>query len=467
MPRPKWGRKAASGLLIAAMILSMIITTPVFAEGAAPNHISAVMTESPQDSVMIAWETSDTTVTQTVVEVVKAADEAQFDSAEVMTYSDGSISIAGSRAYSKVLVTGLEAGTEYYYRCRNDSSTGWSEVGRFVTAPDTREAFTFVYLSDLQINSTNDAEKTKVMLDHLNERFGDESAFTLITGDFTDSSSQAQWDTLFQIDGDRFSKSLTVPTIGNHDSFGSTNYLKLNFPDPPDRDGDPTNGIAYTYAFEYGAALFMVINVNGDLQAIADWVEDQVAKSDKPWQIVAFHEAIYTAGSHISGTSNARKILSPVFDRVGIDLVLQGHDHTYSRSIVNGDGSIQIAQSVDGSRNNVFDPEAPVYYQTVSGANKFYSPASSYSISPGDPLLPNYGFIDYMVNISADAASADGNKMCYTGITVCDEKITLSTYYTTTKTFKTGLLETYTIYSRNPAYVPKGSRWKYLDDGTD
>lgn len=95
MPRPKWGRKAASGLLIAAMILSMIITTPVFAEGAAPNHISAVMTESPQDSVMIAWETSDTTVTQTVVEVVKAADEAQFDSAEVMTYSDGSISIAG------------------------------------------------------------------------------------------------------------------------------------------------------------------------------------------------------------------------------------------------------------------------------------------------------------------------------------------------------------------------------------
>ena len=293
-------------------------------------------------------------------------------------------------------------------------------------------------------------------------------AFPKKYGDFTDYNSQSEWNELFDMAGNLFSNAVTVPVLGNHDRTFGTNYTNYKFPDPPTDDDDPTKGIEYTYAFEYGAALFMVIRVDDSsmLQTIAEWMKEQVNNSDKPWKIVAFHEALYSAGSHLSEQANARKVLSPVFDRLGIDLVLQGHDHTYSRSIVAGDGSKVTPVSVDGSPNKVFDPDAPIYYQTISGATRFYSPGS-YSPGSGDPLLPNYQFIDFKVDIQADSSSADGNKMCYTGITVSNEAITLTTYYTTTKTLEKGHLETYTIYNTNPAYITKGSEWKYLDDGSE
>lgn len=55
-------RKSAilSCILVLAMLCSIITVQPVFAAGAIPYHISIVMTESPQDSVYIAWTTNDT-----------------------------------------------------------------------------------------------------------------------------------------------------------------------------------------------------------------------------------------------------------------------------------------------------------------------------------------------------------------------------------------------------------------------
>ena len=445
------------------MLCSIITVQPVFADGDVPCHISIVMTESPQDSVLIAWETNDTSVKQAIVQVVEAEDPDGFKSDKVMETTDGSVTVSGGIAYSKALVTGLKAGTEYIFMCGD--GTSWSEVGTFKTSPETQEPFTFLYLSDPQINlssGSQEASKTRQMFEDAWAQFGNDLSFTLITGDFTDYNDPKEWNELFDMAGNLFSNAAMVPVLGNHDRTFGTNYIRFKFPDPPTKNDDPTNGIEYTYAFEYGAALFMVIRVDSisNLQTIARWVEEQVNSSDKPWQIVAFHEAMYSAGDHIMEQAEARKVLSPVFDSLGIDLVLQGHDHTYSRSIVNGDGSKETPVSVDGSPNKVFDPDAPIYYQTISGATRFYS-GTTYFPGSDDPLLPNYEFIDFKPEKTTE------DRMYYTGITVSNEFITLTTYYTTTTTFNKGLLETYTIYNTNPAYIPKGSEWKYFDAGTE
>ena len=57
--------------------------------------------------------------------------------------------------------------------------------------------------------------------------------------------------------------------------------------------------------------------------------------------MVTIHQDIYGSGLDHSDTDGMilRTQLTPVFDRYDIDVVLQGHDHTYSRSkILYGDG---------------------------------------------------------------------------------------------------------------------------------
>ena len=68
-----------------------------------------------------------------------------------------------------------------------------------------------------------------------------------------------------------------------------------------------------------------------------------VAKAypDTKWRIVTIHQDIYGSGLDHSDTDGMilRTQLTPVFDKYDIDVVLQGHDHTYSRSkILYGDG---------------------------------------------------------------------------------------------------------------------------------
>ncbi len=50
-----------------------------------------------------------------------------------------------------------------------------------------------------------------------------------------------------------------------------------------------------------------------------------------PWIIVAIHQPVYSISKRRNKT-DFQKFLVPVFDRFSVDLVLQGHDHGYSRT---------------------------------------------------------------------------------------------------------------------------------------
>ena len=77
---------------------------------------------------------------------------------------------------------------------------------------------------------------------------------------------------------------------------------------------------------------------------------------DAAWRIVTIHQDIYGSGLDHSDTDGMilRTQLTPIFDQYDIDVVLQGHDHTYSRSkLLYGDGqthgAYEFQLNADGS----------------------------------------------------------------------------------------------------------------------
>jgi hypothetical protein len=97
------------------------------------------------------------------------------------------------------------------------------------------------------------------------------------------------------------------------------------------------------YAFTVGDARFFSLDTNQEGFAVAgaasiaegsaqrEWLERELARSNETWKIAFFHAPVYSSGKH--GVKKAvRDSLEPLFERYGVDLALQGHDHNYERT---------------------------------------------------------------------------------------------------------------------------------------
>ena len=73
-----------------------------------------------------------------------------------------------------------------------------------------------------------------------------------------------------------------------------------------------------------------------DSTAIADaqtrWLARALATSRAPWKVAVFHHPPHTCGVY-TGNLAVRRSWSPLFERYGVRLVLNGHDHNYQRFV--------------------------------------------------------------------------------------------------------------------------------------
>lgn len=154
----------------------------------------------------------------------------------------------------------------------------------------------------------------------------------------------------------------TVPiatTIGNHDATNKSYSFHFNNPNPFTEEKSPSvagNGYYYTY----GNALFIVLNTNNyncaDHEALI-----QKAIKENPntrWRIVSIHQDIYGSGADHSESDGMvlRTQLTPIFDKYDIDVVLQGHDHSYSRThLLQADGKAHPAYGPHVTATGDFD----------------------------------------------------------------------------------------------------------------
>ena len=82
------------------------------------------------------------------------------------------------------------------------------------------------------------------------------------------------------------------------------------------------------YVFRRDGVRFVVADSNG---LNYTWLRKATrAKTGDHWTIVLFHHPVYSGGTGHGSTPDFSAKLTPLFERRGVDLVLNGHDHVYS-----------------------------------------------------------------------------------------------------------------------------------------
>lgn len=269
-------------------------------------------------------------------------------------------SLTGGVAYDSnhVTVTGLQANTTYYYTVEKNGVE--TEVQEYRTG--SFDSVKMLYVGDPQIGASkgqpqngealvadagaantaarNDAFGWNRTLEIATQQNPDVN-FIISAGDQVNKTGQAKEEEYAgYLSPDMLASLPVATTIGNHDSLNPDYTYHFNNPNATSYGETEAGG---DYYYSYGDGLFIVLNTNNynvaeHEQAIAEAV---ASDPDAAWRVVTIHQDIYGTGLDHSDTDGMilRTQLTPIFDEYDIDVVLQGHDHTYSRSkLLYGDG---------------------------------------------------------------------------------------------------------------------------------
>ena len=98
--------------------------------------------------------------------------------------------------------------------------------------------------------------------------------------------------------------------------------------------GDSFPGLSF-YSFENGPAHFLCLDANHytDFKepALLDWIERDLKSARTPWKFVASHQPAFQTAIKEYDYQQMR-LLSPLFERCGVDVVFSGHTHNYQRT---------------------------------------------------------------------------------------------------------------------------------------
>ncbi len=295
----------------------------------------------------------------------------------------------GGYTINKVTVTGLEGNTSYQYYIQNGSEQ--TETYTYTTGDFAENGLDIAVVGDPQIgssgNNESDTNGWNETLDTITTD-GVDYDFLFSMGDQIDtyyngengSSVEAQYDGYLSSD---VWKSLPMQVlVGNHDNGSNSSLYVEHFETPNTTEYGTVYGEDGDYAFTYNGILFMVINSSS--LSIAEhkaFLEEAMAQHpEAQWSIVAFHKSIYSVASHVTESDilQLRTGLAPIFVDLGIDLVIQGHDHVYARSYIMGGADGMDAQITDGSAEGdrdmttgtpeFTDPDGVMYVTFNSGS---------------------------------------------------------------------------------------------------
>ncbi|MFA7367364.1 MAG: metallophosphoesterase family protein [Bacilli bacterium] len=267
----------------------------------------------------------------------------------------------GDRYRVRVNLEDLSPDTKYMYRVGKEGD--FSKNYYFSTAKEGD--FTFLHITDPQYyNETTSQIFNNLMTQAFNKN--PDITFTFFTGDIIDDGGdENQWNMFYNKSNINRQVIATIP--GNHeyyDAMGSGSYFgefyNINNNNP---DNGARNHLNNTYYFRYNNALFIGLNTESKTQAtLKPWFEEVVQKNnDADFIIVGMHRSMY-GSIYASDSINVRYNWLEVFDRYGVDLVLSGHDHIYSRSHIAYNNKV----STDPIRGTT-------YIIGGSGGEKFYS----------------------------------------------------------------------------------------------
>ena len=283
----------------------------------------------------------------------------------------------------KAVVSGLEYDTEYVYRVGDQERNIWSEVCSFRTAPhaSSTSVFTFLYVTDTQRAPTRFGEVLKKAFS-----MNPDIRFILHTGDMVDNGlREREWKCMLH-DNRKYTAHILINSIsGNvHEDNGAELYNHFHKELPNNQAVEK----GYFYSFDYGNAHFLMLDITDadrdfklSKQQI-DWIKADLASTDKTWRIACLHWPLYSTGPHsnygVERFENLRQQLEPLFSQYNVDLVLNGHDHVYSRTKSILDGLVYEVNDYTEKKHegvrytSVVNQKGTTYLTGGSSGNKFY-----------------------------------------------------------------------------------------------
>jgi len=359
-------------------------TPPPWQQASAwPDRIVATFETDPATSFAVSWRTAHG-IDRPVARIAEALPAPRFDRAadelEARTERvrldrtefqgrqhrlDYPLNPARASFHS-VNFTGLEPDTLYAYQVCG-ARAHCSEWFQIRTAPASGAPLRFVYLGDAQNGvMTHFARVLRAAW-----AAWPQADFIVHAGDLVDHASRdLEWAGWFRAGGFIHAMTPAVPVAGNHeydklDIDGERRRVVLSrmwrpqfrLPVVEDLPGVLRETV---YAVDFGKTLqlFVLDTQSGLFEVQAEWLDAQLAASGADWNVVAMHHPVFsTAGER--DNPELRAAVLPVLRSHGVALVLQGHDHTYSRG--RDTGGVQIERDATGT----------VFVTSVSGAKQY------------------------------------------------------------------------------------------------
>lgn len=352
------------------------------------------------ESMVLRWRTTGSEVGQ----VVYGTD---------MNNLSDTINEPSGTTEHEVNITGLAADTKYFYSIGVNGAAYTTSTSDyyFKTSPEhgTEQPIRIWAIGDFG----NGSQAQLDVKTGYTENFGDvHTDVWLWLGDnaYGDGTDQEYQEKVFEVYPEVLRNSVVWPCPGNHD-YGSIDifnngpyYDILTLPTNGEAGGVPSGDEGY-FSFDYGNIHFLSLNTEYLLYiatggtAFQNWLEQDLQNTTADWIIAIFHQPAYSKGSHDSDDAFSRPFfmrqnVTPLLEEYGVDLVLNGHSHSYERSyLINGhygtsDTWDPSTMLIDGTNGNPNDG---------NGYQKYYD---------GDD--PNLGAVYAVVGCSGQKGSGNG-----------------------------------------------------------
>jgi hypothetical protein len=371
---PRRGRRrpaVTAGLAALAVSAVFGIGSMTIAGAQAPATSSAVVLGIGANASqrVVSWYSSANTAQAVQVAPTSQLVNGEFPASAVSYAATVAANSVNGGFNGHATIDGLQENTAYSYRVGSEGA--WSATYAFKTQKFDG-AYNFLFFGDPQIGSSGDVPKDGAgWTDTLNVALAANPNTELLVsgGDQVETANtETQWNAFLA--SDKLRQYPWAATIGNHDVGGKAYDQHFWTPNTdrsaPFYSGSTTTQSGGDYWYSYKGVLFIHLNSNayasGKDAAHIAYVTDVVNAhgAENQYTVLVYHHSIYSPASHANDSDNKQRRLDfpTAFSNLGVDLVLQGHDHSYSRSyaLKNGakakadeqPGAAQVTQGVGG-----------------------------------------------------------------------------------------------------------------------
>lgn len=397
-----------------------------------PDRIVATFEADPSQSLAVSWRTS-ANVTTTRAEIALATPDARIDLAArsvpaVTQRVDLDTVVLGGKmvtlsandtlpavAYHSVRFDGLKPDTLYAYRVMGVDGH-WSEWFQTRTAPKSGP-IRFIYMGDAQNGVLSLWSRT------IRAAFqaAPDARFMLHAGDLVNRGSRdVEWADWFKAGSFLHAMIPAIPVAGNHeydmsDPADATRRRVLShlwrpqFRLPVEQDlPEAVHETAYVVRYSDDLHVFVLDSNQRDMAPQATWLDAQLKASSARWKIVTMHHPVFSSGGERDNAPN-RELLLPVLTANSVDLVLQGHDHTYARGLLDAS-----AQAPRRTGFKVGDALTTMFVNSVSGPKQYQFREGGWDdYAPTGVKLERQGENGQFFQV----IGVDGNRLSYTAYT--------------------------------------------------